>query len=88
MLENRKHVRRLSAESVDILGSEGQRICECTILDVSEGGARLRLTVPVGTAEPIIPPQFTLSLSRQVKIFRKCQMVWRQASEVGVQFVR
>lgn len=88
MPENRKDPRQQVADPVSIVGGDGVLICDCTILDVSASGARLKLAIPAGAMEPTIPALFTLSLSKHVKVFRNCQMVWRKQGELGVQFVR
>jgi hypothetical protein len=51
---------------------------ECTVTDVSDGGARL-------FAEGMDPPEdFTLEFSNGQR--RKCRVAWRLGPEFGVQF--
>jgi hypothetical protein len=54
-----------------------------TILDISEGGARLQAERP---AE--IPDSFILVLSAQAQTFRLCQVRWRSEDELGIEFMR
>src|SRR5262245_17266628 len=54
---------------------------ECTILDVSQEGARLAVTRPSD-----LPDAFILVLSRNAQVFRRCSVKWRSKSQVGVQF--
>ena len=53
----------------------------CKILDVSEGGVRLRLDDPDFTAR-----QFELKLSRSGK-GRPCRIVWRRGREIGAAYI-
>ena len=62
---------------------DGSALGQCAILDVSEGGARLRVTRPAD-----IPDSFILALSQNAKAFRRCQVRWRSETELGVQFHR
>jgi hypothetical protein len=84
----RKHLRRKVVQPVAILRADGGVLCECELRDVSDGGARLRLTVPAGSPPPTIPTEFVLSLSTRGNVFRNCRTVWQRADEVGVQFVK
>ena len=55
--------------------------CECTITDISEGGARL--FVP----DLELPEQFFLYISGDATTREDCRVAWRLGGEVGVQFV-
>ncbi|MGE3991939.1 PilZ domain-containing protein [Pseudorhodoplanes sp.] len=50
--------------------------------EISERGARLRVDEPQN-----VPDHFTLLLKGGVIRIRKCQVIWRSASHVGVKFV-
>ena len=63
-------------ENLSLLG-------EGTILDISEGGARLQAERP---AE--IPDCFILVLSEHAQTFRLCQVRWRSEDELGIEFMR
>src|SRR5262245_44476992 len=54
-----------------------------TILDISEGGARVQVEAP---AE--VPDSFVLVLSEHAQTFRLCQVRWRSAAEIGIEFMR
>ena len=86
--ENRKHIRRPFGQAAGILRPDGTLICECTLRDVSAGGARLKLIIPQDGTAPEIAPEFILSLSRRGNVFRHCRTVWRRDDEIGVRFVR
>ena len=86
--DKRKSPRRLMEQQVAILQSDGTLVCECTLADVSNDGARLKLSHAPGAAAPSFDPQFILSLSRRGNLFRKCELVWHRDNEVGVRFIR
>jgi hypothetical protein len=63
--------------------SENAIIGQCTMLDVSAGGARLKLN-----GDLTIPDQFTLFLSKiDRRLKRDCVVAWRKDKQVGVRFV-
>ena len=51
--------------------------------EISERGARLRVDAPED-----VPERFTLLLKGDVVKVRRCQVVWRSASHIGVEFTR
>ena len=59
----------------------GAPLGNCKVLDISERGARLTLDCPSD-----VPEHFFLVLYGRA--FRRCQVKWRSATEVGVQFSR
>jgi hypothetical protein len=86
VFEKRKHVRRGIVQHVAILRADGTVVCECTLRDVSDTGARLKL-ITDGKQAPDIAQEFILSLSKRGNIFRQCETVWRRGDEIGVRFV-
>ena len=86
-MEKRKGTRRSLGQPVAILRSDGTFVCECTLRDVSDGGARIALTVKRGTVVPDIAPEFILSLTRLGNVVRYCETIWRSENEIGVRFV-
>src|SRR5262245_509116 len=84
LVRRRKNPRRFIKQSallktIDNLSPLGQG----TILDISEGGARLQVEQP---AE--VPDCFVLVLSEHAQTFRLCQVRWRSADELGIEFMR
>jgi hypothetical protein len=81
--------RRFNRRAFDIMGAldvgEGSASIACEILDISDGGARLR---PLMCAPHMVPDKFTLLLSASGKVRRKCRVAWRSRTEFGVQFNR
>jgi hypothetical protein len=53
---------------------------ECTVRNLSDTGACLMVTSPVG-----IPNDFDLVLDRE-KVSHRCRVVWRRANKIGVEF--
>lgn len=51
---------------------------DCTIRNISETGAALDVTSPIG-----IPAQFTLAADGT---YRACRVVWRKERRIGVTF--
>jgi len=81
--EHRKLPRRRVEQSVLIRAIEGAIIGQCTMLDVSSGGARLKLGNNVEA-----PELFTLLLSKlDGGLKRHCVVAWRKDKQVGVRFV-
>lgn len=79
--------RRFDRKAFDRMGAldlgDGSASAACEILDISEGGARLR---PLMCAPDEVPEAFTLLFSACGRVRRRCRVAWRSASELGVQF--
>lgn len=78
--------RKTARRQVNLVGAilaepGGAVICQCTIADVSEGGAKLIMGEPSS-----VPDSFVLVLSRGARTQRKCTVRWRTADAVGAQF--
>jgi c-di-GMP-binding flagellar brake protein YcgR len=54
----------------------------CTLLDVSEGGARISVAFPKR-----LPERFALILEDDVAHARRCRVVWRGDAEVGISYL-
>jgi hypothetical protein len=76
---DRKTFDRIAA--LDLGDGSASRTCE--ILDISQGGARLR---PLMCAPETLPRTFTLLLSSCGRVRRSCLVIWRSVGELGVQF--
>jgi hypothetical protein len=81
-LENRKYPRRPAQQFGVILNRDRSVLGRCAMLDVSATGAQLRLNA---TSE--VPNEFILILSKNGRVFRRCQIVWRCEDNVGVRFL-
>jgi hypothetical protein len=81
--EHRKFARRRVDQSVLIRSVEGAIIEQCTMLDISSGGARLKLK-----GDAAIPELFILLLSKlDGSLKRHCVVAWRKEKQVGVRFL-
>lgn len=83
--EHRKSLRRPINRPAAILRGNGELITLCTVRDMSDTGARVKLPPEWGESELL--PEFVLSLSARGNIFRQCLVVWREHGEVGIRFI-
>ena len=54
---------------------------QCTVIDISEGGARLRVEDP-----QFVKPQFQLKFDR-TSPGRACKVAWKKDDVIGIKFV-
>jgi PilZ domain len=80
--EARKGRRRIVRHPAMILNSDKSIFGQCTMLDVSANGAKIKLQVG-----DQVPDKFILLLSKDGKVSRQCKVSWRKGTEIGVQFV-
>jgi hypothetical protein len=78
---NRSSKRRPVAVDGMIYDHRGQRLAQCTLRNVSVGGAQLELL-----QEIVVPQTFLLSLSHDGHVRRSCSKIWQFATVVGVKF--
>jgi hypothetical protein len=79
----RQSLRRKLQVPVLIFQESGERIAQGFTLDVSKGGAKLKVDRSID-----LPPQFLISLSERGEVQRLCRVVWRMSGEVGVRFIQ
>jgi hypothetical protein len=81
-IEQRRSIR----EYVDFPGlidvGDGSQLRSCTVLDVSEDGARV-----IVASSAVLPKEFWLILNKDGTRRRRCRMVWRSVTQVGVQYL-
>jgi hypothetical protein len=79
----RKHrpERKAANEQAWISVEGGFATRQCTLLDVSEGGARLRMDDPEFVRQPF---RLKKSLSDPG---RSCAIAWRDGNEMGIEFL-
>jgi hypothetical protein len=65
------------------VSSIGQQLRECTVWDESEIGARLVVDAPEA-----IPDIFHIYMTLDFCSRRRCRVVWRAKTEIGVEFLR
>jgi hypothetical protein len=71
---------------VNIMAIDGTWRRSCTMVDVSEGGARL--TVVDGSVQGLALKEFFLLLSSPGLAYRRCELAWVNGDELGVYFLR
>ncbi len=66
-----------------ILSLSGELICDCAVLNVSQGGARIAVL-----ASEMVPDEFLLLFSAGSNVSRRCKVAWRNDENIGVIFVK
>ena len=79
----RKHRRVDLDYMARVLTMTAEPVCDCALIDVSEGGARVAVL-----AVEMVPDEFLLNLSTASQVSRRCKVTWRKEGEVGVMFVK
>jgi hypothetical protein len=70
--------------AVNIVGVDGTWRRSCTLVDVSQGGAKLEVD---GSTDPLRAQEFFLVLSSTGLAYRRCELVWVNGPLVGVHFL-
>jgi hypothetical protein len=83
MTELRKHRRVDLSYVARVISLEAELICDCALVDVSQGGARIAVL-----AADMVPDEFLLAFSPKSDVSRKCKVAWRRDDEVGVIFLK
>jgi hypothetical protein len=81
-LFNRRRYPRRTANEVVWIEKVPTILERCTLVNVSETGARLAISDVYD-----LPESFALHLTRESDGARRCQIIWRQDHEVGVEFL-
>ena len=80
--ELRKATRRRVRQPALMVRDDGSIIGPCTLLDISAGGAKLKLC-----GDFAAPAEFTLRLSKfNNSMRRQCTVAWAHEKHVGVRF--
>lgn len=72
--------RQMNAQPA--LMTVGSKQCECVVLDVSPGGAKIVTDVAIDVSD-----QFALSLVQSHAKRQPCEVVWRRGRTYGVKFL-
>ncbi len=90
----RKNERKRLRLPATIYRGDRSAIGGCIIQDISESGARLKMTVADGSTAPEIPKVFIISFTSRGEVLsdfqgvsRNCELVWERGDEVGVKFL-
>ena len=82
MANRRKHVRReVSLDAHLFLRGETPRLIPCKVLDLSEGGAKIRMASPYP-----LPPRIFL-VKAQGEIIYECEIAWLKEETAGLMFL-
>ena len=76
----RQHARRAVFIKAQLL-REGKPSLPCTLVDISDTGARL-----VIEETSALPNRFTIVMGEQGVPRRQCRLIWRGDNEIGVTF--
>lgn len=79
-----ERVRLEQRYPVNLMGVDGAWRRTCVLLDVSTTGARLEVD---GSLDVLKAKEFFLILSASGSVFRRCELVRVDGSEVGVRFI-
>jgi hypothetical protein len=77
--ERQNDVRQRVLKGAQIVFKGHQALIDCVVLNLSDGGACLKVESPIG-----IPDTFDLMLDHAS--VRNCRVAWRKATQIGVQF--
>jgi hypothetical protein len=82
MISRRKHVRKDVVIAAHLLvRDEKPRIARCTVVDISEGGARIQLD----TAFPL--PSRVFLVKDEGEIIYECEPAWQREQMAGLMFL-
>ena len=78
----RREARQRYYRPAKIRLAAGARPCDCTVVDISDGGVRLNV-------EGLnVPDEFMLLISNKGKVEERAyKVIWRFGNELGAQFV-
>lgn len=81
--EKRKKLRRSVTYPAFLDLGDGSPAQVCTLCDASEEGAQLAVADPQG-----VPDVFILALSSDGAARRRCRVIWRTETQIGVEFLK
>jgi PilZ domain len=82
-LDKRKTLRLGTRRFAEVQFGTSESSVRCVVWDISDGGARLAIARPLMN----LPPRFRLSLGRDGRDQRNCEVVWTDTRFVGVRFL-
>lgn len=80
--EHRKHRRQELRYRAYVDLCDGTPFHPCQLVDVSENGAQLSVT-----SADAVPDQFVLLLAMNGSARRRCLVIWRSDTRIGIRFV-
>lgn len=79
-MERRRQARMRTLKSARIIFNEHRSVIDCTVRNLTSGGACLNVESAIG-----IPERFDVLFDAD-KSVRPCRMVWHKERQVGVEF--
>jgi hypothetical protein len=79
-MERRQRPRARTLKAARILFNEHHSVIDCTVRNLSQGGACLNVASAIG-----IPERFDVIFESDHSI-RPCRMVWHKERQLGVEF--
>jgi hypothetical protein len=80
--DQRRHARKkVSIEAHLFLRGEKSRVIPCKVLDISEGGARVKTAVPCSL------PSEVFLVKDEAEIIYECETVWQKRNTAGLMFL-
>ena len=77
--ERRNEARHRVLKGAQIVFKGHEAVIDCVVLNLSDGGACLKVESPIG-----IPEAFDLVLDHA--FVGNCRVTWRKATQIGVEF--
>jgi hypothetical protein len=79
-MERRREIRARTLKSARILFNQHHSVIDCTVRNLSAGGACLNVASSLG-----IPERFDVMFDADHSV-RPCRMVWHKEKQLGVEF--
>ena len=79
-MERRRQARARTLKSARIIFNEHRSVIDCTIRNLTSGGACLNVETAIG-----IPERFDVLFVAD-KSVRPCRLVWHKEKQVGIEF--
>ncbi|MBV8429363.1 MAG: PilZ domain-containing protein [Hyphomicrobiales bacterium] len=80
--DRRRNIRVEWHSPGKIYDGNGDLLSQCLIKDLSNGGAKI-----TGVVVGKIPNEFTLRIARGAIGLRKCHVLWKNATTIGIEFI-
>src|SRR5262245_20462773 len=81
-VEQRSSIRRSTNIRAWIEFDDDTPPLSCTVVDISEGGARIEVASPHR-----LPEEFSLIITEDAAHVRRCRIIWRADNEIGISYL-
>jgi hypothetical protein len=82
----RRSLRKRFSYPARLFHPDGKPICGCSMRNISDTGARIRIDKSNEPDGSQLPPKFILAISKSGNVFRRRELIWSSKGEVGVRF--